>query len=267
MTPNGRKADVLTLPQAALAFGCANTSTGASTSRTFMGKELKLLLEGTAPDASAADYTDAVIEQNALLKPSMQTRRKTYGYLRDRYALDPAVPLFRVLRTLCDADPGSLPLLAMLTVVARDPVLRATAPCIADAAPGSTLASADLAQVISAAFPGMHSQETLDATSERAMSTWVQAGHYTRGNPHLRQRVHATPATVTLALILGTLSGVSGEQLLTTLWARLIDGTPQALLALARSAAQRGWLEYRHAGGILDISFRQLAPEIEAMNR
>lgn len=229
-----------------------------------MAKELRLLLEATSPSANMDDYRNAIVEENALAKPSMQTRRKSFSYLRDRYGLDPSIPLFRVLRALCDAEPDAMPLLAMLVAVARDPILRASAPAVATATVGSPLASRDIAAMIEHEFPESLTAKTRESTSENAMATWIQAGLYRKGRTqHTRQVVTPSPASTTMALLLGTLSDVSGEQLLTTTWAHLIDGTPQVLLGLARESAQRGWLEFRHAGGVLDITFRQFAPELE----
>jgi len=92
------------LTHAALDFGGANTYSGVSTSRTLMLKELAALLAVVPADSTQAEYKRAIIAENVLLKPSASTRSKTYSYLRDRFALDPDVPIFRLLRMLWDRD-------------------------------------------------------------------------------------------------------------------------------------------------------------------
>jgi hypothetical protein len=47
-------------------------------------------------------------------------------------------------------------------------------------------------------------------------------------------------------------------RLLESDWVALLDTPPEMLLAEARVAAQRGWLEYRQAGDVLQIGFRGL---------
>ena len=60
------------------------------------------------------------------------------------------------------------------------------------------------------------------------------------------------------ALLLGHLEGAQGDALFTTRWARLLDVPPPVLRDHARRASQLGWLEYRHGGGITELSFHHL---------
>lgn len=86
------------LTRTALAFGGSSVYAGVSTSRTLMLSELSTLLAAMPVHATKSDYRRAIIEDNLLLKPSASTRAKTYSYLRDRFASDPEVPIFNVLR-------------------------------------------------------------------------------------------------------------------------------------------------------------------------
>lgn len=255
---------LLILPERAVRFGCSNTLSGVSTSRTFMSKEMSLLLDATLPQASIDIYRQAIVDENVLNKASMQTRGKTFRFLRDRYGLDLSIPLFRCLRVLCDAEPGSRPQLAMLAAVARDPLLRSTVPVVLDTPVGSPLGSADLARAMSSAFPSQFTEKTLASSSENAMATWIQSGLFRKGQrQHLRQAVAASPASTTLSLLLGEVSGAIGAALLTTPWTALIGGTPEVLLSHARDASLHDWLELRNAGGVVEVTFRHLAPELD----
>ena len=104
-------------------------------SKTMMLSELSLLLEAVPIDGSEDDYRSAVLEDNVLLKKSDSTRKKSLRHLRELYGLDGQDLLFTVLRTLYNHDPTSLPLLALLTAVARDSLLRSTAPLILETPP------------------------------------------------------------------------------------------------------------------------------------
>lgn len=63
---------------------------------------------------------------------------------------------------------------------------------------------------------------------------------------------------MTYALLLGYLQGVRGDALLDTIWARVLDQPRSRLIDLGVAASQRGMLEFRHAGGLIDVGFREL---------
>src|SRR4051794_38421157 len=96
---------------------------GTHTSRTMMLEELESVLAAVPPAGKRADYTEAIVESNCLRKPTTSTRRLTSQRLSELYALDPEVPIFRVLRRLWDLDPAGHPQLALLCSTARDPLL------------------------------------------------------------------------------------------------------------------------------------------------
>ena len=112
---------------------------GTHTSRTIMLAELTELLAAAPINATRADYTTVIVDENALGKPTIATRRLTNQRLAELYTLDPHVPIFRVLRRLWPVDPLGRPLLAMLCALARDPLLRSTAPAVLTLPPGAEL--------------------------------------------------------------------------------------------------------------------------------
>src|ERR1700752_5269321 len=83
---------------------------GTHTSRTMMLAELSAIVAAVPGSAGRQDYVDAVVEANCLGKPTTSTRRLTLQRLTELYALDPEVPVFRVLRRLWDVDADSRPL-------------------------------------------------------------------------------------------------------------------------------------------------------------
>jgi len=252
------------LTQAALDFGGSNAYSGVSTSRTLMLKELTSLLAATPTprEASRNDYKVAIVNDNVLMKPSTATRSKTYSYLRDRFALDPGVPIFRVLRLLWERDPAGQPLMALLVAAFRDPVLRSTVPAMADRQVDQAFPSREFGHTINLAFPNKLNEVTLKAAGERATSTYRQSGHLRGRRDCVRQRVAPTPGSATIALLFASLGGAAGLALLESEWVRLLDSPGELILSEARVASSRGWLEYRHAGDVLEISFRQLMASI-----
>lgn len=224
--------------------------------------ELELLLRAVPGTASREHYRLAVIEDNALLKPSSSTRARTYSYLRDRFALDPTVGIFAALRLLWDRDVAGQPLMALLVAAFRDPVLRATVPFVISVEPGRSVTSSEFGRTIAEAFPGRLGPKTLKSTGENTTSTYKQSGHL-QGRTHcIRQRVNPTPGSVTLALLLASLDDASGFSLLDSAWVHMLDGTPEQILSEARIASGRGWLELRQAGDVLDITFHSLLSSI-----
>jgi hypothetical protein len=100
---------------------------GTHTSRTIMLAELQALLASCEPDAFRESYISAILNDNCLGKRTVATRRLSSQRLSELYALDPDVPLFRVMRRFWYGGGNGHPLLAMLLALARDPLLRASA--------------------------------------------------------------------------------------------------------------------------------------------
>ena len=121
----------------ALDTGFRTGDKGTHTSRTMMLAELAAVLAATGKDATRSDYASAIVEANCLFKPTAATRRLTNQRLGELYALDPNVPVFRILRRLWSVDESGRPLLALLAALARDPLLLATATAVIPLPAGS----------------------------------------------------------------------------------------------------------------------------------
>ncbi len=113
-------------------------------------------------------------------------------------------------------------------------------------------------EAVGAAFPERYGVKTLKSIGQHVLGTWGQGGHLRGMVIKRRARATATPAATAYALLLGYLSGVRGLALFETLWARLLDAAPAELDGLAFAAAQRGWLDYRRIGDVVQIEFPAL---------
>ncbi len=233
---------------------------GPSTSQTIMVSSLQRLLSLIPPDARSDAYRSAVREENVLGKDTAGGREWAFRQLRRFYALDPQALLFRALRDLWAGETAGQPLLALLCALARDPVLRASASVILTTEPGCAIRSHDFGAAIEDAFPGAYKESTLHTASGNVLSSWTQSGHLHAKKPKekVRARVCPTPAVLTYALLLGHLQGDRGQALFVTLWAKILDQATSHLFDLAATASQHGMLEFRNAGGVVEISFHQL---------
>jgi len=249
------------IPKTAISYGFIIDGLGAHSGRTIMLKELRLLLTACPPITSMKGFRSAILSENVLLKHTESTRKESFRRLRELYGLNPDLLLFRALRTLWDQTPEAQPLLALLCATARDPMLRATAEVVLTASLESLVTAQMVSQSIDEQFPGRLNPTTLAGIGRHAASSWTQTGHLLGRTNKVRARAKSHPTSVAYALLLGYLCDVRGEALFHTLWARLLDAQIHILREQAIRASQQGWLEYRHAGEVTEISFHYLLSE------
>ena len=236
---------------------------GTHTSRTIMFDELDLLLSVCQPDASRDVYLAAIQEDNCLGKRTVATRRLSAQRLTELYALEPRVLLFRIMRQFWYAERDGRAVLALLLALARDPLLRATAPPILRMEPGEELARQQLTDALSEAVGDRLNESTLDKVVRNSASSWTQSGHLKGRGRKVRQRVHPTPLATAYSLFLGYVSGNRGASLFETLWARVLDAPQSDLVELARDAKRMGFLDMSQSGGVIDVSFSRLLVQDE----
>lgn len=240
----------------------ADVRKSAITSCSIGVAELARLLSVVPPDGDVEDYERAVVDDNVLGLATESGRRWRFRTLRRLYLLRREAVLFRALRDLWDSDEAAQPLLAGLMAMATDTVFRATAETIVATAVGEAVSSATFCEPIERRFPGVYAASTLQTIASKAYVSWAMTGHLTDAamRARSRQRVlaHCSPSNVAYALMLGHLQGHRGEALLDTGWVQVLDRAPSEVAQLAAVAAQQGMLEYRSAGGVLDVGFREL---------
>jgi hypothetical protein len=246
------------VPPLSKEYGFVDELIGVHSSRTMMLAELRLLLAACQPTANLEEYRVAVVDENVLLKKTLATRKVSFRRLRELYALDRKILLFRALRDLWDEDALAQPLLALLSAVTRDLILKSTAEKILAVPEGEIVTPVMLAETVNAQFPNRYSSVTLASIGRNAISTWQQAGLLSGKLQKVRSRADCQPAAVAYALLLGYLSGARGEALFRTLWSRLLDAPVHVLHEQALVASQHGWIEYRHMGEVTDIGFKYL---------
>lgn len=254
--PHG-KADEARLREAGFRWG----EKGTHTSRTIMLDELRSVLANCRPDATRDDYLTAIQGDNCLGKRTAATRRLSRQRLTELYALDPEVPLFRIMRRCWYSDRDGQAILALLLALARDPLLQASAPPVLQMRPGEELARQQMTDALNQAVGSRLSESTLDKVVRNAASSWTQSGHLKGRGRKIRQRVTPTPASTSFALLLGYLADKRGEALFESLWAQVLDEPSGELMRLAMDARRLGFLDMSQSGGVIDLTFsRLLAP-------
>ena len=239
---------------------------GVHTARTMMLAELRALLSFVdAADAAKVDYLEAIQTANCLGKRSGKTRTLTFRHLADLYALDPSLLVFRALRFFWQRDVDGQPLLAALCAYPRDPLLRATAPFVLGFPEGTTVTREAMEEFIDAQEPGRFSKATLKSTAQNINSSWTQSGHLGGRVRKVRARAMATPGTVSLALLLGYVSGLRGESLLKSDFTRMLDCSFEKTIELAEDASRRSWISLKRVGQVVEVLFPNLitAQEME----
>ena len=239
----------------AAAWGFRRGERGTHTSRTIMLQELSDVLDAAPLDASRSDYQRAVLDDNCLGKRTAATRKLSFHRLSELYGLDRRLILFRVLRELWGQQEDSRPLLGLMLALARDPLLRASAPAVLSTPFGHELARQPMTNGLSMVAGARLNPDTLDKVVRNASSSWTQSGHLRGRSRKTRQRVRATPAATAYALLLGFGTGSRGRLLFETPWCSVLDATAGELLELAVAAKGLGLLDLKQSGSIVDVSF------------
>lgn len=228
---------------------------GTHTSRTIMLDELSRLLRVCPDTATRPDYAAAVVKENCLGKHTLSTRQLTLQRLTELYALNPAVPLFRLLKIFWNVDEKGHAQLALLAAIARDPLLRAAAPVIVSMSEGEEVARQRLTDAIRQATSGRLNDATVDKVVRNTSSSWTQSGHLNGRGRKKRKKVAPTPGSVAFALVLGYMLGTRGRMLFETLFSRVLDRNVDELAFLAMEARRLGFLEVKSSGGLMVVSF------------
>ncbi|WP_454294977.1 hypothetical protein [Salana multivorans] len=224
-------------------------------SHTIGAPHLTELLREVPPDAPAAAYRDAVVEDNVLGRPTHTGRLRTYRHLRELYLLDPSAVTFSALRRLWDHDTTARPLLAGIAAFTRDALLRASWPAVARSTPGSVVISENLAHAVAETHAGELSPATLGKVGRNTAACWTQTGHLVGRSRKVRSTIEARPAAVALAAYLGHLGGQRALRVLDNPWSQLLDLHETARLEALRRAHDAGLLDLQVAGHVVEVGF------------
>ena len=236
-------------------FGLKFRAGGAHISRTMMLAELEAVLAAVPLGSSVSDYRDAILQQNVLGKRTESTRKESLRRLRELYALDEAIPIFKLMRNLASSDTSSVPLLAVQVAWARDPLFRATTAPVTEALAGERVETIFLARALEAEFPNQYSEQSRDQTARHAASSWTQSGHLVGRTKKTRQKIKPTAAAITMAFFLGNVSGYYGAAVFSNPWCRMLDLNSERAKSMGFEAHRVGLLNLRAVGEVVELSF------------
>jgi hypothetical protein len=225
--------------------------------------ELSSLLAASPAKASRGDYVRALVEENCLGKHTLSTRKLTLQRLSELYGLEPSISIFRLLRIYWGNEDRAHAQLAVLAALARDPLLRATAPVILGMSEGEEMARQRLTVAVREAVEGRLNEATLDKVVRNAASSWTQSGHLEGRGRKRRRKSQPTAGAVAFALLLGYMLGARGQALFGSLFARALDRDEGALTFLAMDARRLGFLDMKTSGGLTVVSFDGILTEQE----
>lgn len=236
-------------------FGMKLSGGGAHQSKTMMFGELEALL-GTGA-SKPEELRSAAIDDNAIGKATSNTRRLTFRHIASLYGLSDQPPLTKAFMKIWESDIHGRRLQALLVALARDPLLRETAPVVIEGSVGQALQWPVFADAFLAAYPERFSEKMLRSLSQNCASSWTQSGHLKGAFKKIRQRVTPTPPTVAFAALIATASGFGGPSILSSGWMAVLDLTPAQALDALRRAEAIGLARVRSAGDVTEISVRQ----------
>lgn len=222
--------------------------------------EMTVLLDAIPLGSDPSVYRTAVVDQNLLGFETEGGRAKRMKTLEQLYVFDPASLLFRALTDLWSDDSSGQPLLLGLFALARDSLFRLTADRVMAALPGDEVPWTELVEPVLAVFPDTYVESSQKTIGWMAHKSWTETGHLevAARRSRVRSRPVAKAADLAFALLLGHLSGLRGDDLFGTVYAKALDLPAAHLPDLAFEASRRGMIEYRSAGGVTDVGFKEL---------
>ena len=242
----------------AISAGFREGDKGTHTSRTSMVAELTDLLAIAPETTTRAEFARVIVEENALGKATLATRKLTAQRLAELYGLDDSIPLFRLLRGLWKLDPDARPLLATLVALARDPILRASAPAVSRLSPGDAPSKDEVIRVVRNATGSRFNDEILGKIARNVLASWTRSGHLAGRATKVRQRLSPSPYAVALAIHLAGLAGYVPAHLLGSGWLAVLDLDASQAVAAAQDAHRMSLLDYRAGVGVVEISTARL---------
>ena len=238
-----------------LAQGFRLIGGGTHQSKTMMISELRSLLGfgDTNPEA----LKRIAVEENALGKSTVNTRRQTFGHLGSLYGLLEQPPITQAMLGLWRLDDGGRLVNALLLALARDPLFRKTADVILKTGVGEVVPRTHFEETLTSAFPNRFSPKMVKSLAQNCASSWTQSGHLSGKVKKIRRRLVPTATNVAFAALLATTAGFGGPSILSSPWMKILDLSPDQALDFLRRAAALGLVRIRSAGEVTEISVRQ----------
>ncbi|MBU2228451.1 MAG: hypothetical protein KJ936_12465 [Proteobacteria bacterium] len=225
--------------------------------------EMCALVRAMPLDVTKNDFANAIVEENALEKPTLSSRKKSLRHLMELYGMDPSQALFRVLWDLGHSDLDSLPQLCLVCAYARDPQLRHSFEMVRTLRLGEVLERTAMEQHLENSFPGRFSPAMKKSMAQNVNTTWTFGGHLAGKAKKTRRLPEPRPVSAAYAMFVGYLTGLRGERLLDSAFAALVASNRSQLQAALSLASAKGLLSLKQAAGIVEFDFSNLLTPAE----
>ena len=229
-----------------------------------MLQELVDLVLAVPESKNKEQFKNAIIIDNCLGKRSEKSRKLTSEHLVELYSLDPSVPIFRNLLFFWKRDKEAQPLIALLCASCRDSILRKSFRIIFSLPENSILSRETTEKFIDSLVQNRFSAASLKSMAQNINSSWTHSGHLNGKAKKIRTKAIATPAAISYALYLGYLEGARGPELFLTDFVKITDCSKERAIEMAEIAAQRGWINFKRIGNVMEITFPMLITAEEA---
>ena len=188
----------------------------------------------------------------------MGTRQKTFRHLRELYALDTEIALWRVARFLWARAPAAeRPLLALIVAYAREPLLRLTWELVGPLPLQHALTPAAIDAFVERARPGQYNSKTRISTAQHIASAWAQSGHLSGHNPKLLARAGRS-SSHGAGVVARKRAGFGARRLFSLALGGFARCFPRAVDKSAFEAHKFGWLDYRRIERAVQLDFSRL---------
>jgi hypothetical protein len=244
-------------------FGFSKASIGGHSARSMMYLEMSTLVRAMPVTANRGDFTKAIVDDNILEKPTLNSRKSSLHHLVELYGMDSSKALFRVLWHMGHADLDSLPQLCLICAYARDAQLRHSFELVRSLRLGEVVERVSMEQHLESGFPGRFSPAMKKSMAQNVNTTWTFGGHVAGRAKKTRQALQPRPNSAAYAMFVGYLTGLRGEQLLDSAFASLVASNRSQLLSALRLASAKGLLSLRSAAGIVEFDFSNLLTSAE----
>ena len=220
--------------------------------------DLTEVFESCGGNPSKEDVHRAVDAENCLGKPSRQSRSLAARHLVKLYGFDEGKPAYRAMAYLWNRDIEARPAIAFLNAYVRDAVLRLGTPFLQRLPDGAPYQRRMLEEFIESVSAERFSDTTKTAVAQRLAGTWTQAGYLIGKSKKRRQRLRPSPGAVVMATLLSYITGQRGLLTFESEYVKLLDCSSATAIELAKIAAQRGWMDIKHIGSVVEVAFPRL---------
>jgi len=245
------------------AFGFKNGKSGPHAARSLMLPELTTIMDAYTEETSISQIVENIEVFNCLHKATANSRKLSRRHLLNLYGLDMSICLFRAFKQVWQKAPNARPMLALQLALCRDPLLRVAMPLMMQLQPGEILTRQEMEEQLEAYNPSGYSKASKKSFAQNINGSWTQAGFLQGKNKKVRTIPTVCIENVAFSLFVAHLQGYEGQRAFHTNWVKILSSNIDDLYAKAQGASRHGYLRFKHASEVVEITFPNWLTEQE----